>query len=84
MLFFTSNAIRIHREVEAGSIIDFSIERTIINRKMAGLYRLLASCEEDTLAFAAASLCGLFVASMAAWCPRRAAAKSSLLTNPCL
>ena len=31
---------------------------------------------------AAASLCGLFIASTAAWCARRAAAKSALLTNP--
>ncbi len=30
------------------------------------------------------SLCGLFVASTAAWCARRVAAKSYLLTNPSL
>ena len=36
----------------------------------------------ELIAFDAASLCGLFIALAAAWCERRAAAKTSLLMSP--
>jgi hypothetical protein len=97
MVNFARNSLNL-RQTCSSYCIQYSITVLLLEQRSIQDHYILEITKDDWIpawnhlrriipvatASAAASLCGLFVASTAAWCARRAAAKSSLLTCPSL